>query len=172
MAARTRIVESADTYWHGDTECWLVVTRATDGHGLTHVFPKSTLEWRAAEYGIDPADVDALLDVILHERFVDDEQPGVAARSLAQAASTGDARRAHLARIAALKKDRERVDLGGKGSPLAAIRARPEITAAGVRAKRELVDERRWTRLYGALPLPEPPTIPVALTSAVEVPRA
>ena len=30
------------------------------------IFPHSTLEWRSAEYGIDPEDLDTILDVILH----------------------------------------------------------------------------------------------------------
>ncbi|MFI6813287.1 hypothetical protein ACIBG7_12785 [Nonomuraea sp. NPDC050328] len=38
-------------------------------HG-THSFPHVTFEWRAAEYGIDPEDVDTLLDVILYEPYI------------------------------------------------------------------------------------------------------
>jgi len=34
-------------------------------HG--HVIPVDAFGWRAAEYGIDPADIDTLLDVVLHE---------------------------------------------------------------------------------------------------------
>jgi hypothetical protein len=37
-----------------------------------HLFPKATLDYRAAEYGIDPADVGTLLDVVLHEPFIPD----------------------------------------------------------------------------------------------------
>lgn len=164
MASRIRTVESVEEQRHGDTECWHVVTRASDGHGLTHVFPKAALEWRAAEYGISPADTDTLLDAILHEQLFDEETAEAAKNSLAAAASTADARQAHLARIAASKQQGERITLDGKNSPLDTIRARPGISADGVRVKRELVDTHRWNRLYGGLPVP--------ITDTLEVPRA
>jgi hypothetical protein len=164
MAPRIRAVESVEEQRHGDTECWHVVTRAGDGHGLTHVFPKATLEWRAAEYGLDPADTDTLLDVVLHEQLFDTETAEAAKSSLAGAASTADARQAHLARIAASKQQGDRIALDGKNSPLNMIRARPGISADGVRMKRELVDVHRWNRLYGGLPVP--------ITDTLEVPRA
>jgi hypothetical protein len=164
MASRIRAVESVEEQRHGDTECWHVVTRAGDGHGLTHVFPKAALEWRAAEYGISPADTDTLLDVILHEQLFDEETAEAAKNSLAAAASTADARQAHLARITASKQGGERIVLDGKDSPLDTIRARPGIDMDGVRVKRELVDVHRWNRLYGSLPVP--------ITNTLEVPRA
>jgi len=163
MAARVRTVESVEEDRIGDTECWRVVTRATDGHGRTHVFPKSILEWRVAEFGIDLADVDALLDVVLHEQFISDDQDGPPAAVLA-ARSSGEARQAHEVRLNAVKGARERIMLGGKDSPTDVIRQRPGITAEGVREKRQLVDVHRWNRLYGGLPVP--------VTDALEVPRA
>ncbi|MFI5687909.1 hypothetical protein [Streptomyces sp. NPDC051636] len=161
MAPRIRIVESVDEQRHGATDCWHVVTRAADGHGLTHVFPKATLEWRAAEYGIDPTDVDTLLDVVLHEPFLDDEE---AAANLFTAPSTVDARIGHLDRISACKRERERIILDGKNGALDVIRSRPGITAEGLRVKRELVDVYRWNRRYGGLP--------VSALSILEVPHA
>lgn len=163
MAPRIRTVESVDEQRHGDIDCWHVVTRATDGHGLTHVFPKSTLEWRAAEYGLDPADVDTLLDVVLHEQLLDEETAAGAVNSLFTVRSTADARSAYLDRISAWKQ-RERIVLDGKSRVLDVIRARPEITSDGVRAKRELVDVHRWRALYGGLPVP--------ITTTLEVPHA
>lgn len=162
MAARIRTVESAEEFRHGPVDCCRVITRAADGHGLTHVFPKAALEWRAAEYGIDPADVDTLLDIVLHEQLLDDEEAATIGPDLFEAPSTERARQAHLARIEACKRGRERIVLDGKNNPLDVIRARPGITEQGVREKRERVDVHRWIRLYGGLPV----------TDALEVPRA
>lgn len=164
MTPRIRTVESVEEHLHGNTDCWHVVTRATDGHGLTHVFPKVTLEWRAAEYGIDPADTDTLLDVVLHEQLLDDETAASVPADLFEAPSTARARAAHLARISGCKENRERIVLDGKSNPLDVIRARPGISTDRVRVKRELVDVHRWNRLYGGLPVP--------VTNTVEVPRA
>lgn len=163
MAARVRTVESAAATRVGAVDCWQVVTRAKGDGGITHVFPQNTLEWRAAEYGIDPADVDALLDVVLHEQLFDADTAAEAEQALRAARSTTDARTGHLARIAAVK-ERHRIALA-EGGPLDVIRTRPGISAAGVRVKRELVDVHRWSQLYGGLPVP-------VLSSSLEASRA
>jgi hypothetical protein len=49
-----------------------VVYRDETGDIHGHVFPTDTLAWRAHEYGIDPADVDTLLHMVLHERWTDE----------------------------------------------------------------------------------------------------
>ncbi|RAJ70287.1 hypothetical protein K378_01452 [Streptomyces sp. Amel2xB2] len=49
-----------------------LVKEAPDGQRDFHSFPLETLEWRAAEYDIDPADTDALIDIIVHEPFLPD----------------------------------------------------------------------------------------------------
>lgn len=49
---------------------WAVAMTASDGTRMMHVFPPETLNWRAAEYGIDPEDSQTLLDVVLHERHM------------------------------------------------------------------------------------------------------
>lgn len=163
MAGRVRTVESAAATRVGDVDCWQVITRAKGDGGITHLFPKSTLEWRAAEYGIDPTDVDGLLDVVLHEQLFDEDTAVKAQHALQGARSTADARAGHLARIAALKEQhRVAIEAGG---PLDVIRARPGISPDGVRAKREAVDVHRWTQMYGGLPVP-------VLSSSQEVPRA
>lgn len=51
----------------GGRPCWVVRQRRGDGGDHAHVFPPETLAWRAIEYGIDPADTDTLLELILHE---------------------------------------------------------------------------------------------------------
>jgi hypothetical protein len=45
---------------------WMVDYDDASAHG----FPPETLSWRAAEYGIDPNDVDTLLEIVLHEPHV------------------------------------------------------------------------------------------------------
>jgi len=63
-----------------------------------HVFPADTLEWRAAEYEIDPSDLDTLLDIVLWEPFLgeDNERPDL---SLYEAPTIEAARARHLERI-------------------------------------------------------------------------
>jgi hypothetical protein len=52
----------------------LATVDVTGDDGLTvrtaYVFPKDTLEWRAAEYGLDPADTQTLLDIVLFEPHI------------------------------------------------------------------------------------------------------
>lgn len=153
MPPRTRTVESVRERKVGAADGWEVITRAADGSGLTHLFPKDVLEWRAAEYGIDASDIDTLLDIVLHENF-HEEEPQDAPPTPYTAASTAQAREAHLARISKAKATRERITLSAEGGPLDAIRARPGITEQGIRAKREQVDIHRWNKLYGGLPVP------------------
>lgn len=55
---------------HDGPPHWRVFYRvpdAADSKVHCHAFPIETLLWRAAEYGIDPADASTLLDVVLHE---------------------------------------------------------------------------------------------------------
>lgn len=66
-----------------------------------HVFPLDTLEWRAAEYGIDPADTETLIDIVIYEPFLDDpDDPGML---LYEAPSVDEARDYHLDRVRAVK---------------------------------------------------------------------
>ena len=57
-----------------DQPVWVAFGTQTDDDGTMvpymHQFPCDTLEWRAAEYGIDPADVDTLLDIVLAEPYL------------------------------------------------------------------------------------------------------
>lgn len=166
MAARVRTVESAFEEPNGTVDCWYVITRAPGDGGITHVFPKATLEWRAAEYGIDPQDTETLLDVILHEQLMDEEEDALLKKEVSAARSTTAARQACSDRLDALKQ-RTRIVLDGKNNPLDAIRAKPGTTANGVRAKREIVDTARWLKQYGDLPVRPP-----SPSSLLEVPRA
>jgi len=62
-----------DVASHGDDQI-LATVDVTDDEGKTvrtaYIFPKDTMEWRVAEYGIDPADTQTLLDIILFEPHV------------------------------------------------------------------------------------------------------
>lgn len=153
-----------------DTErgLWQVTYKSPAGEARHHTFPKTTLEWRAAEYGLD--DVDEILDIILHEPYVPTEQPAApvsliaaqakpgtqaAARiTLYTAESTAQARDAHRQLIAEVKASHVRVSPPKGADPLDHIRRRHGITPDGLRARREQVDTHRWKKLYGGLPVP------------------
>lgn len=62
----------------GAEPMWGVAQVLPNGESNLHIFPHSTLEWRSAEYGIDPEDIDTLLDVILHEPFIPDPNDALA----------------------------------------------------------------------------------------------
>lgn len=140
LTVEQRVGDAGNTFW--------VVTMADrDGALVNHAFPQDTALWRAAEYGIDPADTATLLDIILHEPYIPDprvmDPPAAAAiraevggkrvpATLATAASTADARTAHLARIAHVKANIRRIT-GPQGKdakdPLDLIRNHPVDTA-------------------------------------------
>jgi hypothetical protein len=86
-----------------------IVRREVDGVERVHLFPLDTLEWRAAEYEIDPADRQTLLEIVLYEPLLDGhshEHP----KHLYRAGSIAEAREYHLGRIAALKAKHPLVD--------------------------------------------------------------
>lgn len=68
-------IELMDVQPYADNdELILATVDRTDDDGvvtrMAHLIPKEAMEWRAAEYGIDPADTDTLLDIVLHEPHV------------------------------------------------------------------------------------------------------
>lgn len=106
----------------GAEPLWGVYRVRPDGGTHLHVIPQSAFEWRSAEYGIDPEDLDTLLDVILHEPWIPDPHDAL---SLADPAAVAvlqethglptcwtpgvppaDRLQAHLARIDAVKTHR------------------------------------------------------------------
>ncbi|WP_440063763.1 hypothetical protein [Streptosporangium sp. OZ121] len=110
----------------GAEPLWGVYRVKPNNETHMHIFPHSTFEWRAAEYGIDPDDLETLLDVILHEPWIpslDDpflwENPDAvkvaeAMHGLPTCWTPGvpDAVRleAHLTRINAVKEHRVRLE--------------------------------------------------------------
>jgi hypothetical protein len=183
MAASEYIVQSVGEYWpNPDTPCWHIVMLKPDGTLHDYIFPQATLENLAAEYGIDPAAVDDLLDIALHQPFApspDDpggEDPAGAAGMLSRAlVSRGTARKgdlipttlytatdasealaAHRIRIEYGKQHRVRVGppKGGKKDPLDVIRANHGINPARVAAKAKAVHQHRLI-VQGRAPLPK-----------------
>lgn len=110
----------------GAEPLWGVAVVKEDGSRFLKTFPHSTLEWRSAEYGIDPDDKDTLLDVILHESYIPREDDPLAlmdptaTKIIAATRGTptcwtpgvSDKTRleAHLNRIDAVKKHRVRIE--------------------------------------------------------------
>ncbi|MFF4552702.1 hypothetical protein [Streptomyces sp. NPDC001422] len=185
MAADEYIIQAVSEYWpNPETPCWAVDMIKPDGTGHRHVFPKVTLEYRAAEYDIDPTAVDQLLDIVLHEPYAphpDDplkgEDPAAEAGLLSPAlvsrgaARKGDlipttlytapdaatAREAHLLRIEHGKANNVRVHAGlrkGKTDPLDVIRRNHGVDPARVAVKARAIEHRRLVA-QGRAPQPQ-----------------
>lgn len=151
------VIESVEEHEGGTA--WRIRMLKPDGTYHAHILPKNTLEWRAAEYGID--DVTELLDIALHERYApptDAQAARIEGRTrdtgptLFEADSTAAARAAHRARIARAKGERITVR-NPKSDPLAVIRQQHGIDPDRMRAKREAVDVHRWRMQHGGLPV-------------------
>lgn len=112
----------------GTTECWVLDHRRPgDQNFMRMVFPKETVEWRAAEYDIDastPEGRELILDIILHEPHMPPTlrppEPIGKGRMLAMqraknevhlynAPTRAAAREAHLERVAQVKQNTCRV---------------------------------------------------------------
>jgi hypothetical protein len=129
---------------------WIVhrrVTRTEEGsepvveEGI-HAFPHDALEWRSAEYGIDPSDVDTLMDIILTEPYIasTDYEPGT---TLYDAPSIEDARKAHLSRCAKVKLA-HRMSTRGKNQPhVQRVKDNALMHPEAVEIKRDLVAQGR-----------------------------
>lgn len=183
MAADEYTVQAVSEYWPNPAmPCWAVDMIKPDGTGHRHVFPQFTLLQRAAEYGIDPAAVDQLLDVVLHEPYAphpDDplkgEDPAAAAGMLSPAlvsrgttrkgdltpttlytaADAATARAAHLLRIEHCKANRIRVaPPKGKKDPLDLIRSGHGVDREWVEAKARAIHQRRLVAQGRAAPEP------------------
>jgi hypothetical protein len=110
-------VHHADLVDVSGTQTWAVLTEIDRGNGpemVGHIFPADTLEWRAAEYGIDPADRATLLEVVLYEPYL----PDVASEDhpLFASDTVAGARAAHLARIASVKAGGKARGLTGRST--------------------------------------------------------
>jgi hypothetical protein len=176
------VVEVVDEFFpNPTTECWRIICRKPDDTFHYHFMPKVILENLAAEYRIDPRDIDTLLDVALHQSFVPNPLgPGMSTDVAAAAGmtapavitsgtirrgdmvpltlynspSTAQARAAHLLRCQ--HTGVRIVPPTGRADPLDAIRAAHGISTRRVRAKEQVVDVDRWNLQYGGLPVDIP----------------
>ncbi|SDI50604.1 hypothetical protein SAMN05421505_16112 [Sinosporangium album] len=168
----------------GAEPIWCVYQVApASGMHIQHAFPHSAFEWRCAEYGLDPDDLDTLLDVVLYEPYLPDlgdlfawQDPAAAAileatRELPTCWTPGvsDETRlqAHLERIAVAKRHRvlitsaPRTDRQGALDYVGARRTAPPDPLAPIKEQTRLdpvrVRSRRlavdWIRAAGAAPV-------------------
>ena len=161
---RQLTLTAVEEYFHGSTECWRVTYRKEDGTNHMHVFPKDAMEWRAAEYDIDPADVETLMDVVLYEPFLDPEDKAVRKAgklspavqnnkttrrgeaeptNLMNAATIAEAREAHLLRVQDAKANRVNITVPKGADPRDEIRNQHVARPKAVAEKRAFVVEGR-----------------------------
>jgi hypothetical protein len=153
----TWTVKEVTTKQIGNTPCWRFRLQRADGKHHMHTEPQASLDYRAAEYGIDPTDVDTLLEVLLHEPHLamteeTETQPSRYAGTgptLWEAENTDTARVAHLARV---KNCPVRIDVKGTAA-LDPIRRGHRPDRDRIRAMREAVDTHRWINQYGGFPV-------------------
>lgn len=88
-----------------ESRTFQAVQELPDGNGGTLLYlltiPQDTLEWRAAEYLIEPSDTDLLLDVVLYEAFLPSEPDGIP--MLMKASTVDEARDYHVGQVMAAK---------------------------------------------------------------------
>lgn len=104
------------------------------------IMPEDTLEWRAAEYGIDPGDVDTLMDVVLAEPFLASHPREIPV--LFTAATVDEARVAHLQRCAQVKLE-HRMSTRVAGHPLGELKTKMIMDPEALRLKRKIIRQRR-----------------------------
>lgn len=184
----TYTITSIEERFSDQGDAWLIYMDTGNPTVIaSYLLPKTALQNRAAEYGIDPADIETLLDMVLHEPYIPDptdprnheEDPaakkGMRAKSwksqgrirkgqlvpawLYNSDSIDQARRAHLARVDHCKANRVRV-VSPKGSdPLDIIREQYAPDPGQIQALRQHVVATRQ-RLQVGQPARRP-TIPV-----------
>lgn len=134
---------------------WRVALTVTGDDGgvvrYLHGFPHDSMEWRAAEYGIDPADTATLLDLILIEPHLNDDERGTG-HALYSAPDIATARADHLARCARAKL-RLRVSTRAKGTPLQRVRDESPMDHEVLAVKREHVQQVREQQQVRRVPV-------------------
>lgn len=129
-----------------------------------HLFPLETLEWRAAEYGIDPADTATLLDIVLTEPHLTEED-WAAGHRLHDAPDIDTARVDHLARCARSKL-RHRISTRTPGHPCRRVAAESPLHPEAIGLKQQLVARARTA--HAAARQAEPQDRIAALRAAVQ----
>jgi len=129
-----------------DGERWVAARRVVHDDGAiedgVHVFPKDIMEWRAAEYGIDPADRDTLLDIVLVEPYLTQEE-WAAGFQLHNAPDIATAQADHIARCAKAKLRLRMTTRGASRSYLQKIRDESPMDPEVIAVKREHVSHLR-----------------------------
>lgn len=140
-----RKVTNVDRYYEGGQLWWKVKYEILDvAPGETavhyHLFPHESLEWRAAEYDLDPSDAEVLLDIVLAEPFIPVDQGGLSI--LHTAATIAEARTVHLARCAQAKLAM-RLSSRGIQNPLEMVRSEFSPRHNRIQEKKSFVREAR-----------------------------
>lgn len=172
MTAKTYTVTSVEERFFEQGDAWLItMDTGTPNTIATYLLPKAALQNRAAEYGIDPADVETLLDIALHEPYIPDPtdpanhaddaaaKKGLRAKAwvsrgsirrgqmvpawLYNSDSIEQAREAHFARIEHCKANRVRVVSPKTADPLDVIRRQYAPDAGQVAVVRRQVEATR-----------------------------
>lgn len=116
MTRKVTDVRSIAAFPDGSAKDWCVDFLREDGLSWCRVFPAAALWGRSAEYGIDPAAVDTLLDIVLHECVMDDYgfAAGHGDPDFVYHTDPATALSAHLARLKRAKATAAFVDPEGK----------------------------------------------------------
>jgi len=120
-----------------------VSTQVTHDDGTveegSHLFPHDALEWRAAEYGIDPSDTSTLLDIVLAEPYLTREDWAVGPQLYDENVTLEQVRAAHIARCAQVKLRHRMSTRGRAASQLQSVVDNHHMDPEALTVKRELV---------------------------------
>lgn len=140
---------------------WEVHSQRDDGSKHLFLIPKMALSCRAAEYGVDPEDVDTLMDLIMHEfrsptEMQEDADPGLKSKKLPrllQVQNTSDALKFHQQRM---RQSPIQYKIKGNKA-LDPIRQGHKPDPGLMKNIAAQVDIARWIYNYGDLPdMPQP----------------
>lgn len=128
----------------GEEQAELVFTLRVDGADAlsAHVVPIETLENTAAEYDLDPGDVDTILDVVLYGPYLPADK--VAAdhpKFLFNADTVAQARQHLLATVAEAKGDGKVISVAGDSPEQALAEGAPRLTRSGSKCPVTFVKE-------------------------------
>lgn len=158
---------------------YLVAVVGPGNNRQLHAFDDDVLEGRIAEYGLDPNDLDTVIDIVLHEsRMLDFSDPRNSSKdpaakagkkspatrpwgrlvsvgdmvptTVANAESTQQAREAHLLRIEEVKNSIQFVKPKGKPDPLKVVKDNAQIDLDRIKARQSYIQAVRAPRLQEA----------------------
>jgi len=140
----------------GEQDYWLIAMDIDGPDGkpvqAVHILPVETLEWRAAEYGIDPADTATLLDIVLAEPHLSEED-WASGHQLHDAPDIDTARRDHLARCARAKL-RHRISTRTADHPCRRVADESPLHPEAIELKRQLVTQARTAQAEARAAVP------------------